>query len=174
MLIATDDALKSTINPGRYDYYHIASEVAERKYRVAIDLLSDFAKDFPPKDLTSDPNIQANIGGTVTGKVKMSVKSKSPLMILEALKTDLRSNVKFPFVSLSFDTDGYQPMRYNPWRLSPREVGFHILSSLHDPHPIFVRRGCHAIDFPPVSDSSASDAHRQFEPSRDSAVSLPF
>ena len=156
MLIAADDALNSTIDSG---YYPMASKVAERNFRVAIDLLSDFAKDFPPKDSTSDPNIQANIDGTVTGEVKMSVKSKSPLMILQALKNDLRSNVKFPFVSLSLDTDGHQPLRYSLWRLYMREVGFHILSSLHDPHPIFVRRGCHAIDFAPVSDSSASDAH---------------
>ena len=155
MLIAADDALKSTVSTTEPRYFPGVSQVAERKFRITIDLLSDFAKDFPPKDSTSDPNI----GGPVTGEVKISVKSESPLMILQALKTDLHSNVNFPFVSLSLDTDGYQPMRYNPWHLSLREVGFHILSSLHDPHPIFVRRGCRAISFAPVSDSSASDAH---------------
>ena len=36
-----------------------------------------------------------------------------------------------------------------------RDIEFYILSSLHDPDPIIVRRGCHAIDFASVSDSCA-------------------
>ena len=97
MLIAADDALDSAIDPG----YRTISEVADNKFRTAIDLLCDFAKKFPLKDSTSD----LNIGGTVTGEVKMSVTSKSPLMILHALKDDLHSNVKFLFVSLSRNAD---------------------------------------------------------------------
>ena len=81
----------------------MTSKVANSKFRIAIDLLCEFAKDFPPNDLMSDPNI----GGTVTGEVKMSVDSESPLIILHALKANLHSNVKFSFVSLSRDTDGY-------------------------------------------------------------------
>jgi hypothetical protein len=91
VLIAADDALKSTVSTIEPRYFPGVSQVAERKFRMAIDLLSDFAKDFPPKDSTSDPNI----GGTVTGEVKMSVKVESPLMILQALKNDLHSNVNF-------------------------------------------------------------------------------
>ena len=37
--------------------------------------------------------------------------------------------------------------------LSWRIVTFHLLSSLRDPHPIIVRRGCYAIDDASVSDS---------------------
>ena len=44
------------------------------------------------------------------------------------------------------------------WAVRRREVDFYVLSSLHDPEPIFVKRGCHAIDFAPVSDFCASDA----------------
>ena len=97
MLIATDDALESAINAG----YRRTSEAVDNKFRMAIDLLGDFAKDFPLKDSTSDPNIS----GTVTGEVKMNVESKSPLMILHALKTNLHSNVKFSSVSLSLNAD---------------------------------------------------------------------
>jgi hypothetical protein len=134
----------------------------DKRFEKAIDLLSDFAKDFPLKDPTSDPNI----GGTVTGEVKMNDKSKSPSTILQALKNDLHSNVKFPSVSVSLNADGYQPMGYDMSLPSfPRKVTFHLLSSLHDPEPITVIGGCHAINFAPVSDSSAR-VQRPFKPSR--------
>ena len=79
----------------------------ERKLVNAVDLLSDFAKDFPLMDSTSDPNI----GGTITGEVKISDKLKSAMTILQALKNDLHSSdstvkdVKFPSVSLSRNAD---------------------------------------------------------------------
>ena len=63
----------------------------DKKFGMAVDLLSDFAKEFSLKDPTSDPNI----GGTVTGEMKMSDKSKSPSTILQAMKDDLNSKVKF-------------------------------------------------------------------------------
>ena len=92
MLIAADDALESAVDPNAL--YKI-SEVGN-KFRKAIDLLSDFANDFPLKDPTSDPNI----GGTVIGKVMMGDKSKSATIILQALRNDLHSKVKFPSVPL--------------------------------------------------------------------------
>ena len=95
--MAADDALESAINAG----YSTTSEVVDKKFRMAIDLLGDFAKDFSLKDSTSDPNIS----GTVTGEVKMSFDSKYPLMILHALKNNLHSNVKFPSVSLFLNAD---------------------------------------------------------------------
>ena len=168
MLIAADDALESAINAG----YRSTSEVVDNKFRMAIDLLDDFAQEFPLKNSTSDPNI----GGTVTGEVKMSVESKSPLMILHALKTNLHSNVKFPSVSFlpTLIADGEQPMGDNWWGAVWREIDFYVLSSLHDRHPIVIRRVCHAIDFSPVSDSCSSDAQSQSEHSRDSAGFQPF
>ena len=71
------------------------------KFGHAIDLLSDFAKNFPLKDSTSNPNI----GGTATGEVKMSDKSKSATTVLQALKNYLYSNVNFPSASLSLNSD---------------------------------------------------------------------
>ena len=64
------------------------------KFGNVIDLLSDFAKGFPLKNLVSDPNS----GGEVSGDVMINVKSKSPSTILHALKNDLHSNVTFPSV----------------------------------------------------------------------------
>ena len=97
MLLAADDALQFAPYAG----YGRTSELVDEKFKMAIDLLDDFAKDFPLKDSTSDPNIS----GTVTGEVKMGVESKSPLMILHALKNNLHSYVKFPSVSLSLNAD---------------------------------------------------------------------
>ena len=97
MLIAADDALKSAVVSG---YLSQRSQV-DKKVGKAVDLLSDFAKDFPLKDPTSDPNI----GGTFTGEVTMSDKSKSATTVLQALKNDLYSNVKFPSASLSLNSD---------------------------------------------------------------------
>ena len=74
----------------------------DEKVGKAIDLLSDFSKDFPLKDPTSD----LNISGTVTGAMKMSDKSKSARTILQALKNDSHSNVKFPSASSPFNADG--------------------------------------------------------------------
>ena len=71
------------------------------KFGKAIDRLSDFAKDFPLKDPMTEPNI----GGTAAGDVNISDKSKSPTAILQALKNNLFSNVKFPFVYLSLNSD---------------------------------------------------------------------
>ena len=125
----------------------------DNKFRNAIDLLSDFANGFPLKDPTSDPNI----GRTVTGKVEMSYRFKSAMAILQALKNDLHSNVKFPSVSLSLNADGRQPVGYEmSLSRNHRIIDFHFLSSLHDPKPIIVTSGCHAIDSALVSDSCAS------------------
>ena len=93
MLIAADDALESAADSGPLSR---RSEV-DKKVGKAIDLLCDFVK-----DPTSDPNI----GGTVTGEMKMSDKSKFATTILHALKNDLHSNVKFPSVSLPLNADG--------------------------------------------------------------------
>ena len=98
MLIAADDALKSGFDPNAL---YKKSEV-ENKFKNAIDILSDFAKDFPLKYLTSHPNI----GGTVTGEVKMSDKFKSATTTLQALKNDLHSNVKFLSVLSLLNADG--------------------------------------------------------------------
>ena len=88
VLIAADDALKSAAEAwGR------TSEV-DKKFQEAIDMLSRFEKDFPPKNPTSGPNI----GGTVTGgEAKMSDTNefKSPSTILYALKNNLHANVCF-------------------------------------------------------------------------------
>ena len=95
MLIAADDALASAADTG---HLGIIPGV-DKKFRNAIDLLSDFAKDFPPKDPTLNPNI----GGDIA--MKINVKSNSPLTILQALKNNLDSNVTFPSVSLSLNAD---------------------------------------------------------------------
>ena len=150
MLIAADNALKSAADSG--PLFGESQAELDNKFKNAIDLLSDFAKDFPLKDPTSD----LNIGRTATGKVEMSDKSKSPTTILQALKNDLHSKVKSPSVSLSLNADGFQPMGYETSRSrSLRIVKFNLLSSLHDRDPIIVRRGCHTINFAPVSDSCA-------------------
>ena len=67
----------------------------DKKVGKAIDILSDFAKDF----LLEDPTSDLNISGT------MSDKSKSATIILQALKNDLHSIVKFLSVSLSLNAD---------------------------------------------------------------------
>ena len=102
MLIAADDALESAINAG----YSTTSKLVDNKFRMAIDLLDDFAKEFPLKNSMWDPNI----GGTVTGDSEWrlnwgSQEECSPLRILHALKNNLHSNVKFPSVSLFLNAD---------------------------------------------------------------------
>ena len=91
VLIAADDALESAVDSKALSW----RSTVDKKFRDVIDLLSDFAKDFALKDLTSDPNI----GETVTGEVRMSDKSRSAMTILQALKNNLHSNVKFPYLS---------------------------------------------------------------------------
>ena len=68
------------------------------------------------------------------------------MTILHTLKNNLDLNVKFPSVSLSLNTDGYQPMGYNKssWE-SSRIVEFYILESLHDFNPFIIKCGCHTI-----------------------------
>ena len=95
MLIAADDALASAADTG---HMGIIPEV-DKKFRNAIDLLSDLAKGFP----LNDPLLNPNIGGDVT--MKINAKSNSPLTILHALKNNLDSNVTFPSVSLSLNAD---------------------------------------------------------------------
>ena len=85
MLIAADDALTSAAE-ARYP----KSRKVDKKFRKVIDLLSRFERDF--KDSMSGPNI----GGTVTREAK----SKSPSMVLHALKKNLHANVKCAFVFL--------------------------------------------------------------------------
>ena len=96
MLIAADDALESAA--ARTTLYW--GPILDNKFRKAINLLHGFSKDFPHKDPTSDPII----GGTA-GKANVSDKSKSPTAILQALKNNLLSNVKFPSVYLSLNAD---------------------------------------------------------------------
>ena len=91
VLIAADDALKSAL-----EARDEISEETDKKFGDAIDLLSSFEKDFPPKDPTPD-DPDPNIGGTTTRDAKMS---KSPLTILDALKENLHSKVEFPSISL--------------------------------------------------------------------------
>lgn len=107
MLIAADDALDTVVDSIlRSNNRSLTKERIERslaedqsevdnKFRKALDLLSDFVKEFPLKDSTSD-DLDPNISGTVTGEVKTGNNSKSATIILQALKTDLHSNVKFP------------------------------------------------------------------------------
>ena len=95
MLIAADDAIKSAAEAGDK-----TSEEVDKKFREVVDLLSRFEKDFPSRDPVSDPNMQANIGGTVTTEANINNNSESPSMILSALKKNLHSKVKFPSVSL--------------------------------------------------------------------------
>ena len=102
MLIAADDALRSAANSKALLRKSKVDQEVDKKFRKAIDLLCDFAEDFPLKDSTSGPNT----GWTVTGGVTMSDKSKSATTILQALRNDLRSNVEFSFSSLSLNADG--------------------------------------------------------------------
>ena len=87
MLIAADDALKSAAEAGDR-----ASVEVDEKFRKAIHLLSVFEKVFPPNHPTSD----SNLGGS---------KPESPSTILNALKNNLHAKVKFPSVSLPFNSD---------------------------------------------------------------------
>ena len=96
VLIAADDALQSAVGARR------TSEEVDKKFREAIHLLDRFQEDFPFKDPMSDPNI----GGTViTEKEASGDESKSPSMILNALKQNLHAKVKFPSVSLFLDAN---------------------------------------------------------------------
>jgi hypothetical protein len=83
VLIAADDALQPLAATGSDPLTSCWNYQLLDKFEKAIDLLSDFAKDFPLKDLTSDPNI----GGTA-GEANISDKSKSATAtrILQALK----------------------------------------------------------------------------------------
>ena len=80
-----DDALQSTA-----EYWPpcwgIAISQLDSKFRREIDLLSDFAKDFPLTSHDSHPNI----GGTVTGNVEMSVKSKSSIVNAHRIRCEHR------------------------------------------------------------------------------------
>ena len=96
-MIAADDALSAAeLGPWSRKY-----EI-DQKFGKAINLLSDFAKDFALENLMSD----LNIGGNDTGEVKMGDKSKSATTILRALKDNLYSNVKFPPVSITLNANG--------------------------------------------------------------------
>lgn len=88
MLVAADDALTSATE-ARY----LKSNKVDKKFRRVIDLLSRFEMDF--KDSMSGPNI----GETITREAK----SKSPSMVLHALKENLRAKVKCPFFTLSLN-----------------------------------------------------------------------
>ena len=101
MLIATDDALKSAV---KSNALYSTSEV-DNKFRKVIDLLGDFSEDFLSKGPTSDPNFGGAVTGELAGEVEMGDKSKSPMTILQALKNNLHSNVKFLSVSLSLTAD---------------------------------------------------------------------
>ena len=90
MLIAADDALASAAE-ARY----LTSRKVDKKFREVINLLSRFERDF--KDSMSGPNM----GRTVTREPN----SKTPSMVLDALKKNLHAKVKCPFVSLSLNTD---------------------------------------------------------------------
>jgi hypothetical protein len=95
VLIAADDALKSTIMARE----EISKEI-DKKFGDAIDLLSAFEEDFPSKDPTPD-DPDPNTGGTAT-EAKMS---KSPSTILHALKENLHSKVKLPSIYLPLHAD---------------------------------------------------------------------
>ena len=107
MLIAADDALDTAVDLILRWNDQLPTKAQERsemdnKFKKALDLLSAFAKNFPLKDQTSarsprtsDPNIGRNVKN-----------SKSPMTILQALTINLRSNVRFPSVSLSLNADG--------------------------------------------------------------------
>ena len=101
MLVAADDALKSATEARNW-----ISEKADRKFAMAIDLLSDFEMDFPSKDPTSDPNT----GKMVTREANTSDTSKSPSTILYSLKKNLHAKVKlYLFLYLSTLTNVTNP-----------------------------------------------------------------
>ena len=122
MLIAADNALEASTFFRSRDYYRrqlghrtMAKDMSDSelddKFRKALDLLSDFAKEFPLKEPDqADPTLDdsdLNISGTVTGEVKNGNNSKSPMTILRALKNDLHSNVKLPlyfYLSMLMDS----------------------------------------------------------------------
>ena len=88
------------------DFWYLSRRFElDKKFGKAIGLLGDFVKDFPLNDPTSDPNIGGTVTSTVTGDVKMGDKSKSATTILQALKNDIHSNVKFPSVFLSLNAN---------------------------------------------------------------------
>ena len=113
MLIAADDALDTVVD----SYLRLFSNdlfsnednhKVDDKFRKVLNLLSDFAKAFPLKDPILYPNIGRTVR-SVTGEVKIGNSSKFPTVttILQALKKDLLSNVKFPSISLFLNADGY-------------------------------------------------------------------
>jgi hypothetical protein len=111
VLIAADDALKSATEARNW-----ISEKADKKFAMAIDLLSDFEMDFPSKDPTSDPNIGKMT--TRPGEANTSDTSKSPSKILCSLKKNLHAKVKFyPFLYLSTLTNVTNP---SPWAMNGR------------------------------------------------------
>jgi hypothetical protein len=93
VLIAADDALKSAIEAGNK-----TSEQVDKKFREVIYMLSEFEKDFPSKDSTSDPN-----SGTDTNSKK--TMSESPLTILDNLKKNVHAKVNIPSVSSLLNAD---------------------------------------------------------------------
>jgi hypothetical protein len=93
VLIAADDALKSAIEAGNK-----TSEQVDKKFRELIYMLSEFEKDFPSKDSTSDP-----YSGTDTNLKK--TKSESPLTILDNLKKNVHAKVNIPSVSSLLNAD---------------------------------------------------------------------
>ena len=101
MLITADDALKSATEARNW-----ISEKADRKFAMAIDLLSDFEMDFPSKDPTSDPNI----GKIATTEANPNDTSMSPSTILYSLKKNLHAKVKlYLFLYLSTLTNVTNP-----------------------------------------------------------------
>ena len=103
MLIAAEDALKSATEARNW-----ISEKADKKFAMAIDLLSNFEMDFPSKDPTSDPNT----GKMATMEANTSDTSRSPSTILYSLKKNLHANVKFLFLHLSTLTNVTNPSHW--------------------------------------------------------------
>ena len=96
VFIAADEALKSATAADR------TSEEVDKKFRVAIHMLSGFEKDFA--SLVAIP--LAPTFGSDTGFLegKMSDNPESPLTTLYALKENLHSKVKFPSVCFYLST----------------------------------------------------------------------
>lgn len=103
MLIAADDALESASDLGSESVYGTRRSESDKKFGKAIELLSDFAKDFSLEDPISDLNIRET--SIWEWGVTVSWSADSATTILQALKNDLHSNVKFPSVSLSLKAD---------------------------------------------------------------------
>ena len=93
MLIAADDALKSAAEAENTVNRIKRTPEVDRKFEEAINLLSRFEKNFPPKNSILSPNIGGTLGGTVTREVEMSDKPKPPSAILYALKNSLHAKV---------------------------------------------------------------------------------